>query len=127
MKKKKSAFTLIELIVTVVILGILAGVAILSYVDVTRTYKEAVARSNLQILKSALYLYKANHNGAHPTNILSDSHNHNGLDAYLDDSFVRLIKDTDHPYHYSLHVETDRIVIKVKGPNLFEEIIVVPK
>lgn len=53
-------FTLIELVIIIVILGILAAVAIPKYQDITGEAKEASARAALGSLRSGVTIYYAN-------------------------------------------------------------------
>lgn len=126
-KYNRKAFTLIELIVVIVILGILATVAGLAYVDVTRTYKESVAESNLRVVKSAIQIYRADHNGDYPDKLLSTAGAKDGLDYYLDNELNNILTDPSEPYKYSLSNEADKLTLTVTGPNSFKEEIVIPK
>jgi len=56
---KSNAFTLIELVVVIVILGILAAVAIPKYIDITDRAKLASDRSHLGALRSATHMLYA--------------------------------------------------------------------
>jgi len=56
----QSGFTLIEIVIIIVVLGILAAVAIPKYQDITGEAKEAACRSSLGSLRSGITIYYAN-------------------------------------------------------------------
>ncbi len=58
--KNQSGFTLVELVIIIVILGILAAVAIPKYQDISSEAKEASARSALGGLRSGIAIWYAN-------------------------------------------------------------------
>jgi len=62
----KKALTLVEMLIVVAILGILAAVALPTFQSHTQQAKEAAAKDNLRILRNAIELYAAQHNGAPP-------------------------------------------------------------
>jgi len=62
---RKNGFTLIELMIVVVIIGILAAIAIPKFQDVAASAKYAACRSNLRNIAGALNLYAAE-NGEYP-------------------------------------------------------------
>lgn len=56
----RNGFTLIEIIIIIVILGILAAVVIPKYLDLSRTTDRAVAEQLVGSMRSALTLYYSN-------------------------------------------------------------------
>ena len=66
----KKAFTLIEILIVVILLGILAAVVVPNFVNTADEAREAADRSTLRMLKSQVELYKAKESAA-PT-ALSD-------------------------------------------------------
>jgi general secretion pathway protein G len=62
----KRAFTLIEILIVVVILGILAAIVIPQFSDASTEANEANVRSQLQTLRGQLELYKVQHNDVYP-------------------------------------------------------------
>jgi type IV pilus assembly protein PilA len=59
-KLNERGFTLIELVIIIVILGILAAVAIPKYKDITAKAKESAARAALGGLRSGITIWYAN-------------------------------------------------------------------
>jgi general secretion pathway protein G len=62
----QSAFTLIELLLVVVILGILAAVAIPQFTDSSQEARASSLQSNLAVLRNAVEYYRTNHTGKYP-------------------------------------------------------------
>ena len=63
---RRSAFTLIELLIVVVILAILAAALIPLFADSTSDAKYGTAMANLRTLRSQIEFYKAQHMGQPP-------------------------------------------------------------
>ena len=60
--KAKSGFTLVEILIVVVILGILAAIVIPQFTGASQEAKESSLMSNLQAVRSQIELYKIHHN-----------------------------------------------------------------
>ncbi len=63
---KKKGFTLVEILIVVVILGILAAIVIPQFSDASTQSKVSSSKSSLQTLRSQISLYKIQHNDIAP-------------------------------------------------------------
>lgn len=63
---KRSAFTLVELLIVVVILGILAAVVIPQFSDASTDAKFSSLSTNLSTMRGQIELYKLQHAGVYP-------------------------------------------------------------
>ena len=63
---RQAAFTLIELLLVVVILGILAAVAIPQFTDSSTEARTSSLQTNLSVMRSAVEYYRTNHSGKYP-------------------------------------------------------------
>jgi general secretion pathway protein G len=64
---KRSAFTLVELLIVVIILGILAAVVIPQFSDASGDARFSSLQTNLATIRGQIELYKLQHNGTLPT------------------------------------------------------------
>ena len=64
--RAKSGFTLVEILIVVVILGILAAIVIPQFTSASTEAKESALVSNLQSMRSQIELYKIHHNDELP-------------------------------------------------------------
>ncbi len=64
-------FTLIELLIVVIILAILAAVVIPQFANSTADAKESALDADLSAMRSAIELYKAQHNNVYPGAVTS--------------------------------------------------------
>lgn len=65
-EQMKQAFSIVELIIVVAILGILAAIVLPQFQSHATQAKEAAAKDNLRVLRSAIELYAAKHSGVAP-------------------------------------------------------------
>ena len=65
-------FTLVELIIVIIILGILAALAIPQFTDATSDAEEAALASNLAVMRNAISLYYHQHSSEYPGALVSD-------------------------------------------------------
>lgn len=66
-------FTLIELLIVVIIAAILAAIVIPQFNNSSQEAKESALDSNLQAVRSAMELYKLQHNGFNPGAVASSA------------------------------------------------------
>src|SRR5262245_3869485 len=69
---RRSAFTLIEVLIVVVIMAILAATIIPQFTDSTKDAKASTVQFNLHTLRSQIQLYRTQHNGLAPTGTLAE-------------------------------------------------------
>ncbi len=63
----RKAFTLVELLIVVIILGILAAVVIPQFSDASGDAQMSSLTTNLATIRGQIELYKLQHNGNYPT------------------------------------------------------------
>jgi len=65
-KRARWAFTLVEVLIVVIILGILAAIVIPQFSDASGDARLSALQTNLQTIRSQLQLYKMQHNETWP-------------------------------------------------------------
>ncbi len=64
---RQSGFSLVELVIVVVVIGIIAAIAVPRISRGSQGATEAALEGNLSILRKAVEIYAAEHNGLYPT------------------------------------------------------------
>src|SRR5215217_8162947 len=65
-QQKQTGFTLVELLIVVIILAILAAIVVPQFSATSTDAQEAALDSNLNAIRSAIELYKVQHNNNYP-------------------------------------------------------------
>jgi type IV pilus assembly protein PilA len=81
--KSKKGFTLVELMVVVVILGILVAIAVPMFNASTAKAEKNAIDSNLRIIDGAITMYSANNDGAVPADDAADATAPTSLSEYI--------------------------------------------
>lgn len=68
-KRRRSGFTLVELLIVVIILGILAAVVIPQFSSASLEARESALMTDLHALRNAIDLYHVQHNDTYPGTI----------------------------------------------------------
>ena len=63
----RKAFTLVEILIVVIILGILAAIVIPQFTEASNDARASALDSDLQTIRSQIELYKMQHTGGYPT------------------------------------------------------------
>jgi len=66
-RKSKSGFTLVEILIVVIILGILAAIVIPQFTNASQDARKSSLMSQLQTLRSQVELYRLQHDGTLPS------------------------------------------------------------
>ena len=69
MNRSRKGFTLVEILIVVIILGILAAIVVPQFTEASSDAKLSNLTTNLQSVRAQLELYRLHHNGSYPTNI----------------------------------------------------------
>ncbi len=68
-RNRTSGFTLVEILIVVVILGLLAAIVIPQFTNASQTAMGSSLLSQLQTTRSQLALYQVQHNGTYPAGL----------------------------------------------------------
>ena len=65
-RRREKGFTLVEILIVVVILGILAAIVVPQFTNASETARASSLTTQLQSIRSQLELYQLQHNGEYP-------------------------------------------------------------
>jgi len=65
-KKRRSGFTLVEILIVVVIMAVLAAAVIPQFTSSTEDAKRSTAQFNIGSIRSVIQTYRAHHDGGNP-------------------------------------------------------------
>ena len=91
----RKGFTLVEILIVVIILGILAAIVIPQFTEASDSARESALTSDLQTLRSQIQLYKIQHHDKLPCQYSSDSGTTWTDDSSADNFKARLTSKTD--------------------------------
>lgn len=66
MRRSRQAFTLVEVLIVVIVLGILAAIVVPQFTDASTDAKVSSLTTNLQIIRGQIELYELQHNDTLP-------------------------------------------------------------
>lgn len=90
-RDRAQGFTLVELLIVVVILGILAAIVIPQFTNASESAIKSTLRSQLQTVSSQLELYRVQHAGDYP---VLGGEDHDGWGVMISDGYLK-----DKPYN----------------------------
>ncbi len=103
MKRRKQGFTLIEVLVAATIIAILTAVGMVSYTNINKRSRDTKRRSDMEQIRSALEMYRAD-NGSYANTGGGNWSDASNLSAILVSSYMSAIpsdpKSTTQTYRY---------------------------
>ena len=71
-KTRRSGFTLVELVMVIVIIGVLSAIIVPNFIDYVGRSEAATTKANLAVLRSAVQNFRSDNSGAWPAADLSN-------------------------------------------------------
>ena len=120
--RRNKAFTLVEILIVVVIIGILAAIVVPQFANATKDSQAGNLKAQIKEIESQLELYKAR-NGAYPTvaalNDTSDANYPNGWAPMISGGYLKAAPRnptiTDSAHFYDLSAGTKQADGNVDG------------
>ena len=84
MNKSRKGFTLVEILIVVIILGILAAIVVPQFTEASSDAKLSNLTTNLQSIRAQLELYRLHHNGVYPPDITAGLTQKSTQDGVID-------------------------------------------
>lgn len=95
----KKGFTLVEILIVVIILGILAAIVIPQFTEASSEARVSSVMTNLQTIRSQLLLYKTQHKEVYPGSASDATVFGDQMTQYTDaDGAISATPDAAHPY-----------------------------
>ena len=110
---KKKAFTLIELLIVVALIGILSSIGVITFQGQIKSSKQKKAEINLNTVNLALQEYKSN-NGDYGSTISCSTSSNSTIDNSLFDGVQNLTGDDT--FQYCIKVSGTNFRITAKNP-----------
>ena len=86
-KLRNQGFTLVEILIVVVILGILAAIVVPQFTNASQEAVKGALASQLQTINAQVELYRVQHTGELPT--LGGAEDHNGWGVLVEENFLK--------------------------------------
>ena len=87
MRMRRSGFTLVEILIVVVILGILAAIVVPQFTNASNEAVKGAIQSQLQTISSQMELYRVRNQGAYPE--IGDGETNNGWGDLVGESYLK--------------------------------------
>ncbi len=124
------AFTIVELLVVIVVIGILAAITIVSYSGIRLRAVEASVQSDISTARIQLEMFKVDNNDSYPETIdcsAPESATNKCIKYSSGNSYTYLVDNSANPKSYSLYVYTSGVYYLASSGNGIEKLANLPK